>query len=368
MKRRQLLKSGVSGLLGVAATSMLPIELLAQPPSVDRNAAPLRLCYNENPYGPSPMARNAIIEQLQFGNQYPRPLGEKLKEAIAEENGLTSDHVLLAAGSASILQLVGLWMGQQQKNIASADYTFSWMMRYASQFGVRWIKTPLTDSYHFDLKAIERRITDDIGLVYLCQKFYPNNPTGTYIQPEEIHPFIKKHASGTCAVFVDEAYIEYIDGSEAYNTAHLIKQNPHLMVCRTFSKMYGLAGLRVGYLLANPKIIDQLKTLDIGLGISVSNTSLAAALASLNDSKFKADSLSKNTIARDFLHDKLNAWGVDFQEGSANFVHCDVSPYRDIKRFFDEQSILLNPQKREDKTYLRITIGTEEEMELFAVE
>lgn len=362
MKRRQLLKSGVNSLLGVAASSMLPTGLKANSATALSSVDVLRLCYNENPYGPSPMAHKAIMEQIQFGNHYPRPMIGALKKAIAEENKLTEDHVLLAPGSASILQLVGLWVGQQQKNILSADYTFRWLMRYAAQFGSRWIKTPLTSDYYFDLDGIGQKITEDIGLIYLCN---PNNPTGTYIAPELFHPFLKNHAAAV-PIFVDEAYVEYIETHQAQNTAHLIDQYPQLMVCRTFSKLYGLAGLRVGYLLADPVIIKQLDALDIGLGMNVSNTSSAAALASLKDKQFKAKSITKNAEARHYLQDHLTKWGLKYQEGSANFVHCDVSPYRQsIKAALDERSILMNPITRADKTYLRITIGTQEEMEQF---
>lgn len=364
MKRRQLLKTGVKTLIGISATA-LPFQYIEGNNSssiIHDDKKTLRLCCNENPYGPSPLARQAIQQQIQTGNLYPREMHKKLKRAIANKNGLSPDHILISAGSASILQLIGLWIGQQQQNIVSADYTFSWLMRYAANFGSEWIKVPLNKHFHYDLKGIRQKVNQDTGLVYFCN---PNNPTGTYTLPDEAHAFIKTIASQT-PMLVDEAYIEYLNHPQHLNTASLLANHPKLMIVRTFSKIYGLAGLRVGYLLANPDVIRELEKLEIGMGMSVSNTSLAAAEASLQDDSFVNKSLDLNRQAKQFITKQLAQWGIPHTEAVANFMHCDVSHHSEgLKEALEEQSITLNPISKADKTYLRISIGTIEQMQAF---
>lgn len=364
MNRRHLLLTGVQGLVGLTTTSLFATS----PTSLSLDCACpadrlIRICCNENPYGPSPMARKAIQEHIEKGNRYPRSIHATLIEDIAKENGVTPEHVILGAGSASILQLTGLWLALQKKNILSADYTFRWMMTYAGRLGSKWIKVPLTEDMHFDLQGIKNRLDKHIGLVYLCN---PNNPTGTFIPLSKLHAFCKE-ISPTHPVFVDEAYIEYVPNHVQNNTARLIANYPNVMVSRTFSKLYGLAGLRVGYLIANPKIIKELKDLDVGFGMTISCTSIAAAKASLRDEAFKKSSLEKNEQARQFMQRKLDDWSIPYPKGVANFIHADVSNYgKTIKSTFQAKQISLNPIHQVDKTYLRITLGTMEEMEIFA--
>ena len=257
MKRRQLLTAGVKTLIGISATA-LPFQkmegaYLAHQSYGDQDT--LRLCCNENPYGPSPLARQAIQEQILAGNRYPRDMHKKLKQAIADKNGISPDNILIGAGSASILQLIGLWIGMQKKNIVSADYTFSWLMRYAANLGSEWIKIPLDKHFRYDLKGIRKAVNKDTGLVYFCN---PNNPTGTYTPPEKAHDFIQTIAP-KAPILVDEAYIEYLNHPSHLNTASFLANHPKLMIVRTFSKIYGLAGLRIGYLLADAEIIKELE-------------------------------------------------------------------------------------------------------------
>jgi len=380
MDRRQLIKTGTGSLIALATANLFPAAATAicsfqttNTPLAVRSfrttntlfvvSQTLRLCCNENPYGPSPVARQAIKDNIINGKLYPRAIQNELKAAIAKANGLTPEHVLLGAGSASILQLAGLWMGQQQKEIISADYTFDWLMRYAKNLGSQYTKVPLTEDLYFDLEAMKTRISPDTGLIYLCN---PNNPTGTYLPAKKVHAFCRE-VSPQVPVFVDEAYIEYIKGYKQQNTAELIKSYPNVLVCRTFSKIYGMAGLRIGYLLAYPAIIQQLEKLEIGMGMAISYTSLAAATASLKDKAFLQSSLEKNNTTRRYLQKRLAGWGIDYHDASANFVHCDVSSYSEgLKEELEQQNIMLYPIQEQGKTYLRITIGTQQEMEAFA--
>jgi histidinol-phosphate aminotransferase len=309
------------------------------------------------------MARQAIIDHLTEGNRYPRAAQQTLKASIARANGLTPEHVLLAAGSASILQLAGLWVGLTKKDIISSDYTFAWLMRYAKALGSNYIEVPLTEQMYFDLEGIKTRVDSNTGLIYLCN---PNNPTGTYLPATAVQSFCRE-VSQQAPIFVDEAYIEYLPEYEKYNTAALIPDHPNVMVCRTFSKIYGMAGLRVGYLLADPSVVQQLEAIEIGLGMTIANTSLMAANASLEDPAFIKSSIRKNLAAQQYIQSRFDLWNIDYHDANANFLHCDVSQYSDsLKAALDSANIQLNPINKYGKTFLRVSMGTMEEMKEFA--
>ncbi|MEM9916876.1 MAG: histidinol-phosphate transaminase [Bacteroidota bacterium] len=372
MNRRKLLKTSASGLAGLFSAAWLAKTHAATPvpsgtaisdPCFCSEEALIRLCCNENPYGPAPSARKAIADSLHKGNHYPRTFHRKLVSQIAEYHQLSEDQVLVCSGSANVLQLIGLYMGQQKKDILSADNTFQWMMSYAAQFGCQWQKVPLDEKGYFDLEGLQNALSDQIGLVYLCN---PNNPTGTYLPAEKVHTFCRS-VSQNYPILVDEAYIEYTENGDADSAARLISEHPNVMVCRTFSKLYGMAGLRVGYLLAAPEMIKKLAKLEPGYGMNVSNTSLAAASASLADESFRSSSRAKNAAVRQLTRQKLQEWNVPIFDASANFIFCDVSHIdTDLKEAFAQENFQLWPFKISDKTYLRLTIGSQEQMALFS--
>jgi len=359
MKRRTAIRQSLMGALTIP---LYPNVL----EGASRNSNPvangnIRLCCNENPDGPFTSARLAMTDAISLGNQYPRETLNRLKEAIAAEHDLTPDHVLLGSGSAQLLQLAGLKVALDKKDIVSADYTFSWLMRYAQALGSNWIKTPLNQEYKYNLQALEDAKNSNTGLIYLCN---PNNPTGTCLPQSQIHEFCRRQKS-TDMVFLDEAYIDYIN--EASPSAPLIKELPNLVISRTFSKLYGLAGLRVGYLLGDPDRLKSLSQLETGLGMNVSNTSAAAALASLSDKASKDKHLRQNQASRIWLTQQLQRWDLPHTDARANFVLCEVTRMADaLTKELKKQQITLNPHARDDsKSYLRISIGRQQDLEEF---
>jgi histidinol-phosphate aminotransferase len=306
----------------------------------------------------------AIEQSITNGNRYPRETLHELKEAIAAQHGVTTDHILLGSGSAQLLQLVGLKMALDSKAIVSADYTFRWMMRYAENLGSRWIKTPLDANYKFDLDAIQDAVNKhdkQVGLVYICN---PNNPTGTYIPQSDVHAFCKQQRSDQ-VIFLDEAYMDYVP--ESTPSAPLLKELPNLLISRTFSKLYGLAGLRVGYLLGHPDLIKSLEQLETGFGMNVSNTSAVAAIASLKDTNNILTHLKQNESHRNWLTQQLQRWKLPPTEARANFVLCEVTPMaKALSEELKKQQITLNPHTRDDsRSFLRISIGRREDLETF---
>lgn len=362
MKRRALLRAGASSLMAMAAAplfsrshSLLPSDDCCPPEGM------IRLCCNENPYGPSPLARQAIQETALLGNRYPQAPIQALKEAIATANGLSPEHVLVAPGSVSILRLVAWWLARQQKAVLSAEVTFPWLLRFAEKLGSAWLTAPMTEDLHFDLNAIQNRLAKEVGLVYLCN---PNNPTGTSLPISDIHQFCRR-VSPDYPVFLDEAYVEYLPDYPQYNSASLLADYPNVMISRTFSKIYGMAGMRVGYLLAAPEIVQELEGLDIGYRIGVSNISAAAALASLSDQDFMKMSLEKNAQSRTILQKQLEQWEIPHYTSTANFIYADMSrfPLEALRAELKRQQISLNPMERDGQVFLRISLGTPAEME-----
>ena len=295
------------------------------------------------------------------GNRYPQSAIKALKQAIADANELSPEQVFIAPGSVSILRLVAWWLARQQKAVLSSEFTFQWLLRFARQLGSETISVPATERMHFDLAAIKNRLDKDIGMVYLCN---PNNPTGTSLPLSEIHQFCRTVAPDF-PVFLDEAYVEYLPDFKTHNSAALLAKHPKLMISRTFSKIYGMAGMRVGYLLAAPEIVQEMEQLDIGFNISVSSISAEAALASLGDEAFLRESLAQTEKSRRAIQDQLASWDIPHFDSTANFVYADVSRYgvEDIKAAFAEKEIVLNPHTIKGKNYLRITLGRPSEME-----
>ncbi len=362
MKRRALLRTGATSLMGLAAAPLIgKTNAITDWTDCCPPEGEIRLCCNENPYGPSPLARQAIQESLLRGNRYPQASLKALKQAIADANGLSSEQVFVAPGSVSILRLAAWWLARQQKAVLSSEYTFQWLLRFARQLGSEVITVPAMESMHFDLSAIKNRLDKDVVLVYL---YNPNNPTGTSLPLTEIHQFCRS-VTPDYPVFLDEAYVEYLPDFKTHNAAALLADYPQLMISRTFSKIYGMAGMRIGYLLAAPEIVAEMESLDIGFNISVSNVSAEAALASLSDEAFLRNSLVNNEKSRAILQEQLNSWDIPHYNSTANFVYADVSRYGvdDMKAAFAEKEIVLNPHTIKNKNYIRISLGRPSEME-----
>ncbi len=365
MKRRALLRAGASSLMAMAAAPLLSRSTPSL--AIDDCCPPeglIRLCCNENPYGPSPMARQAIQEASILGNRYPQAPIQVLKEAIAEANGVSTEQVLIAPGSVSILRLVAWWLARREKAVLSAEVTFPWLLRFAQKLGCGWLTAPMTEDLHFDLGAIENGLDKEVGLVYLCN---PNNPTGTSLPLQDIHQFCRK-VSPDYPIFLDEAYVEYLPDYPQHNSAALLADYPNVMISRTFSKIYGMAGMRVGYLLASASVVEELEQLDIGYRIGVSNISASAALASLADKDFVATSLAKNLESRAIVQKQLRQWDIPQYASTANFIYADMSRYsiEPLRAELKKQEISLNPAERDGQVFARISLSSPNDMYAFA--
>jgi histidinol-phosphate aminotransferase len=324
----------------------------------------LRLNSNENPYGPPPAARAAVTEAVGQGNLYPWGMTGKLAEKIADYEGLDKEQILITAGSSEVLGLIGLVAGKDGGKVVGCHPTFAATLLFAEKLGAHWVRVPLTADYQYNLKDLNKAIDADTRLVYVCN---PNNPTGRMLSPGVLHPFCKT-VSERSMVFVDEAYIEFtpegIKGSLAAATA----THPNLIVSRTFSKVYGMAGLRVGYAIAHPETIQAIRPFLQGRGMTSSVCSLAAAMASVGDEVFIERYLKLNQESLSVVTESFDRWEVEYVPSVTNFLMFRLERFEgQCVRQLRDRNVLIRKYGHLPG-WARVSMGTPEAMQVFVNE
>ena len=315
--RRQWLKT--AGLTG--AFSMLGgINALADPKTTEtflKNArpfaSPVRLSSNENPYGPSKKVREAMIEAFDMACRYPFSYSEELQNMIAKKEGVDPQQIIITGGSNEGLKITGMTYGLNGSEIVGADPTFQSLLTFAERVGAYVHRVPVDEYLMHDLEAMERRVTNKTSLVFVCN---PNNPTGTLLPFDKIKDFSVAMAK-RAIVFLDEAYYDYIEDDNYPTGVELVKQGLNVIVSRTFSKIDGLAGLRVGYLIARPDIADRLSK-NVAAGTNM--LALYAAKTAMEDEAFYRLSLQRNQEAKKLIYDTLDKLKLEYVKSHANFV------------------------------------------------
>jgi histidinol-phosphate aminotransferase len=367
--RRAWLKASIGIASGAAITPSLVSTMMAAPVSeAERNvfakykSAPIRirLNSNENPYGPSEKARKAVTENLVEGNRYTFQVINEIKELIARYEGVSPGHVAIGAGSGELLAASGIAFGIEGGSLLSAYPTFPMLMTYGEIFSARWDKVNLNDKLEHDYDAMAARVKDDTKLVFICN---PNNPTGTLVDPEVVKSFVKD-VSRKVPVYCDEAYLEFLEPSQQKSMVTLVKEGHNVIVSRTFSKIYGLAGLRIGYLVGKPTLISRVSK--YLLGISMNQAAIAAAKASLGDTAFMELSRTKNAQARKHLTHYLDNRGIFYGKSHTNFVFLDPkSDPQLLMAKMAEQGIAIRTWDYNGKLWSRVSVGTLDEMKMF---
>jgi histidinol-phosphate aminotransferase len=349
--------------LGVAGIGLANFKSLALPTQdffkFNADNLPIKLRSNENPYGPSPMARAAIIDSINISNRYDWQLTSELIETLAKKNGVSADNILLGAGSTEILDLVARFSALKKGSLIIADPTYAYWTDTAQKLGLTKITVPLTADKKLDLDAMLKDIKPDTKLIYVCN---PNNPTGTICDRNKLINFINE-ATKKAIVLVDEAYIDFTDQK---SLSTLTIENKNLIVVKTFSKIYGLAGARIGYAIAHTKTLEQLSDLQSWVNGSVSVASTAAALASLKDEKFVSDTYSLNQKAKQFTTEQLEKLNLVCIPSYSNFIYFSLTNYK--KDFFEQlntNNIIGTKIYEEQGKWTRITVGTMQEMQKF---
>ena len=319
----------------------------------------VRLLFNENPYGPPESAKQAIRAAIDDSWSYGYKDVRSLRSLIAEQEGVRPDNVIITEGSGEILKIAGLVLGGG-KEVISARPTFTMLTEYAMRNGaqIRWVD--LLKDMNIDLAAMEDRVTEGTGVVYICN---PNNPTGLAIDSGELRQFIGAMPQRVTVV-VDEAYVEFTDKPRANTVVDLVKSGMNVLVTRTFSKVYGMAGLRIGYGLGRPDIIRRLEQRRISIP---NRLGLRAALASYNDEVFLNHSRSMIRAGVDHTCSFFKELGLQYLPTQTNFVLFNAErPATDFYRYMSLRNILVAPRTDHLDTWVRVSIGRMEHMKMFS--
>ena len=348
------------GSLAVAfATPSLPLEF------DDRHAKPappnsIHLNFNENPYGPSPKALEALASCGQVASRYPDSFERELTDALAKKYNVTRENIALGCGSTEILRCVDMAFLGPGKNIVAAQPTFEAVLEYARITRAEPAIIPLNSDHRHDLPKMAAACTSKTGVVYVCN---PNNPTGTIVWRDELASFIRAVPASTL-ILVDEAYFDFADDPRYGSAVEWIATNPNVVIARTFSKIYGMAGMRLGYAVGAKETIAQLR--EQSLQDNANAAVLAAGLASLRDPANIGACREKLNSTRTWLCSELSKDGRFFIPSQANFVMIDMqTDVRPIIDQFAARNILVGRRFPSMSNYLRITIGTQQETETF---
>jgi len=338
-------------------------NLLEQHPVViQEEIMKARLLANENPWGPSKKAIAAIAESASKGNRYVYNSSLKMAELLAEKEGVKPENVLIAAGSTDILEKTAFALCMKGGNVISADPSYLSLVKTATAIGATWKNIPLKADYSHDLVAMEKAIDGDTKLVYICN---PNNPTGTLTPIEELKAFCKR-VNSKVPIFIDEAYLELLDDGDKQSTVGLISEGYDIIVCRTFSKIHGMAGLRIGYMVAKQertKMIQDLVRTEMGISV----TSLEGAMASLKDIEFQNFTRTNNKINRQYTFEELKKAGMNPIPSVTNFILFPIQmSTKDFVAKMMERGVGIRGFDIHGKPYGRVSMGTMDELKLFA--
>ena len=320
-----------------------------------------KLNANENPYGPSPMAKLAVMEAASKGNRYGHREAFKLIDAIAEKEGVTKDHIMLGPGSTDLLEKVALTTFMSGGTVLSAAPAYMSLVNTSKAVGATWNNVHLTPKHAHDLAGMKAAIDDDTKLIYVCN---PNNPTGSLTPSEDLKTFCTE-VSDKVPVFVDEAYLEFLPDTMSKSMVGLVAEGKDVIVARTFSKVHGMAGLRIGYIVAKPERIEKLrKTVRGTMGLCI--TSIYGAMASLKDEKFQAKTVAKTAEAREYTYEKLTSMGFDPIPSYTSFMIFPISaPGEEVLDKMGDKGVGIRIFNIDDSDWLRVSMGTMPEMELF---
>ncbi len=360
INRRDLFKFTGGAAVGLALAGTRVSSGLAAEPD-ERPDGIISLSGNENSYGPSPAARAAINEVQGRANRYGYAQQLEFVNKIAEKEGVTPEHIVLGSGSSEVLCATGLAYCRNGSDTVAADLGFGLVPGYASAVGgdINWV--PLDDEMRHDLNAMDQRITQGTGIVYICN---PNNPTGTLADSAELRDFCAS-VSRRALVLVDEAYLEYSDDFNGMTMLDMVKQDHNVVVARTFSKIHGLAGLRMGYVIARPDIAERIARYKMckfqgPLGV-------AAAAASLEDTEFQDFCRARAKEGRELVHELCDTLGIAHTQAEGNFAFIDPKmtnqEFQQRMRSHGLGAARPFPPK---PNWARVTIGTTEEMRAFA--
>ena len=337
-----------------------PISELAREMGLEE-ASIIKLASNENPRGIGPRTRAAIERALGDIARYPDGNGHELKEALARRFGVEMSQIVLGNGSNDVLELAALAFLGPGRAAVFSQHCFAVYPLATQARGARAIAVPAARGYGHDLEAMARAIDEETYLVWVAN---PNNPTGTLALPDALEAFVRRVPERVLIV-LDEAYNEYLTPDLRADTVKWLKRHPNLVITRTFSKAYGLAGLRVGYALAHPSVADVMNR--VRQPFNVNSMALAAARAALDDMEFVARSFAENLQGMRQLEEGARGLKLDFIPSYGNFITIRVGKAAETYKRLLKRGVIVRPVGGGYglPEHLRVTVGTAQENERF---
>ena len=358
-----LSRRGFAKLLGAGAAyaafrPALGLSESTPKPTDPKSSDIVRLSSNENPYGPSPAALKAMTAAFALAWKYPDETQEELVDALAKLNQVPKEQILPGAGSGEILKVAVAAFTGPSKKLVVGDPTFEACVGHSKASGAEAVKVKLNAAYAHDLpKMLE---VSGAGLHYICN---PNNPTASLTPKADLRAFLTKVPRETM-VLVDEAYHHFVESPDYESVIPLVKEYPNLIVARTFSKIYGMAGLRCGYCVAQPDKIELMRAQQSWDSVSI--MAIVAARASLDDTAQVTNGLKNNSEVRKYVCGELDQMKFNYIPSQANFMMIDMR--REVKPLiaaFKEKKVHVGRLFPPLPNHLRVTIGTKPQMERF---
>jgi histidinol-phosphate aminotransferase len=346
--------------VGAAAAFVRPaVSFAKQPEHISASSGVVRLSANENPYGPSPRALKAMTDSYPIACRYPDEHNNVLIDKLAKLNGVNREQILLGDGSSEILKLCAeTFTGPKQGALVAADPTFEAILEQAKANGAQIVKVPLTPTFAHDLPKMLSAAKG--GLIYVCN---PNNPTASITPRNELRDFLAKTPRETM-VLVDEAYFHFADSPDYESVIPMVKDYPNLLVARTFSKIYGMAGLRCGYCVGQQETLQRMRPYQMWDSVNI--MALAAAGASLDDPDQVPNGQRLNKEARTFTISELNKLGYEVIPSQANFIMFDCKkPVTPLIQAMKQKNVQVGRLFPALPNHMRLTIGKKTEMESF---
>ena len=364
--RREWFKSS----LGLGGLMMSPTILTAE--EIKKfNPRPLakiiKLSSNENPYGPSERVKNAIVKSFEDVCRYPYEYILELQNSLAKKHNVSPESIVITGGSNEALRVTGLAIADKGGEIVAGKPTYLALMSYAESFGGKIIWVPVNKNKGYDLNKMEKKINSKTKMAFIAN---PNNPTGTLLEKNSLSSFCERVSEKTI-VFCDEAYYDYINESNYPSMDYLVRRGKNVIISRTFSKVYGMAGLRIGYLVLKPELADELfgEYSPYGRSKIMAQTNVlavAAANEALKDNEFYYFSLKKANEEKNKIYQLLEYLDLDYINSSTNFVFFESKRHIDIlsKEMLDKGVRIGRPFPPFYK-WCRISTGTSQEVDKF---
>ncbi len=324
-----------------------------------RAAGPIRLQYNENPFGMSPKAKDALMGNWAQHTWYVPPIRDEITETFAKQVGVPADHVLVTQGSSEVLSILALAFNMNGGEIVAPWPTFEDLPRWGETVGAKVHKVPLDHRLDHDLYEMDQKINGNTKLVFVCN---PNNPTSNLADDQALRDFVS-NAAKRSTVIVDEAYYDFVDMPGYNSMTDLVLKGENVIVSRTASKIHGLAGLRVGFAVARPDIIKKLSQYVSG---DPNVFGLTAANASLKDTEYQTFVKAKNTQGRTMLLDTIAKLGKKAAPSQTNFVFFQTGkPVEQMQKYFASKGFTIGRAFPPYTDWCRVSIGTPDEMKQF---